>query len=209
LKISLQKIYPITDRVLSGLSHAEQVRQFIDGGATLIQIRDKTATSRELYDDAVEAVKLAHAAGAAIIINDRVDIAFMAGADGVHLGQDDLPPNAARRILGADAVIGVSTHSREQVEAAVAAADADYIAFGPIFSTTTKDNPDPLVGLEELARIRKLVTNVPAVAIGGINAGNLRSVLAAGADSAAMISEFYRQSSDISFRFKTLKAIAS
>jgi thiamine-phosphate pyrophosphorylase len=204
LKLSLQKIYPITDRNLSGLSHAEQVARFINGGATLIQIREKNLSSGEFFADAAAAVKIAREAGVRILINDRTDIALMSGADGVHLGQDDLPAVAARKLLGADAVIGVSTHSIQQVRDALVDGNADYIAFGPIFSTSTKIDPEPLVGLKDLAQVRKLVGEIPLVAIGGINRANLASVLRSRADSAAMISEFYCGPVDISSQFRSL-----
>jgi thiamine-phosphate pyrophosphorylase len=204
LKLSLQKIYPITDRNLSGLSHAEQVTRFIAGGATVIQIREKNLSSGEFFADAAAAVKIARAAKIRILINDRVDIALMAAADGVHLGQDDLPAAAARKLLGPDAVIGLSTHSIQQIREALSDGNADYIAFGPIFPTSTKTDHEPLVGLETLSQVRELVGVVPLVAIGGINRKNLASVLRAGAESAAMISEFYRQPVEISSRFRSL-----
>ena len=204
MKLSLQKIYPITDRNLSGLSHAEQVARFIDGGATLIQIREKNLSSGEFYADAEAAVKIAGEAKVRILINDRVDIALMTGADGVHLGQDDLPAAAARKLLGMDAVIGISTHSIQQIREALVDGNADYIAFGPIFPTSTKTDHEPLVGLEELVEARELHGDIPLVAISGINRVNLASVLRAGADSAAMISEFYRPRTEISSQFRSL-----
>lgn len=204
MKLSLQKIYPITDRNLSGLSHAEQVARFIDGGATLIQIREKNLPSGEFFGDAAAAVKIARNASVRILINDRVDIAMMSDADGVHLGQDDLPASAARKLLGADAIIGVSTHTIQQVGEALGDGNADYIAFGPIFPTSTKADHEPLVGLETLSEVRQLVDDLPLVAIGGINRINLASVLHAGADSAAMISEFYRSRTEISSQFRSL-----
>jgi thiamine-phosphate pyrophosphorylase len=204
LKLSLQKIYPITDRNLSGLSHAEQVARFIDGGATLIQIRDKNLSSGEFYADAEAAVKIAREAKVRILINDRVDIALMTAADGVHLGQDDLPAAAARKLLGMDAVIGISTHSIQQIREALVDGNADYIAFGPIFPTSTKTDHEPLVGLEELVEARELHGDIPLVAISGINRVNLASVLRAGADSAAMISEFYLPPIEISSQFRSL-----
>ena len=204
MKLSLQKIYPITDRNLSGLSHAEQVARFIDGGATLIQIRDKNLSSGEFYADAEAAVKIAREAKVRILINDRVDIALMTAADGVHLGQDDLPAAAARKLLGMDAVIGISTHSIQQIREALVDGNADYIAFGPIFPTSTKTDHEPLVGLEELVEARELHGDIPLVAISGINRVNLASVLRAGADSAAMISEFYLPPIEISSQFRSL-----
>ena len=188
----LPKIYPITDVSLSGLSHAEQVRRLIDGGATFIQLREKHASPREFFEAAKPAVELAHAANVRIIINDRVDIARALAADGVHLGQDDLPPNAARQILGSEAIIGYSTHSVEQAIQA-AKFDIDYIAIGPVFETTTKENPDPVVGLRGLTDVKKQIGTIPLVAIGGINLDNINKVFSAGADSSALISALVRQ----------------
>jgi thiamine-phosphate pyrophosphorylase len=184
---SIPRIYPITDTRVSGLSHLEQVKLLVDGGASFIQLREKVATSREFYAAAVECIAFARPLGVKIIINDRVDIALVTGADGVHLGQDDMPPEAARRVLGDKAIIGYSTHSVEQ---AIGAADmpVDYIAIGPVFGTTTKENPDPVVGLEGLAAVRSAIGDMPLVAIGGITEANISNVIAAGATSAAMIS---------------------
>ena len=208
MKFFLPKIYPITDRALSGLSHAEQVTQFAKGGAKLVQLRDKSSASGELYKAAVETVRAANEAGVKLLINDRVDIAMLAHAHGVHLGQDDLPPREARKLLGNDAIIGVSTHTLGQVKTALDDAVADYLAFGPIFETVTKPDHEPLVGIEGLRAIRAAAAGIPLVAIGGINAQNLVSVFDAGADSAAMIGEFYRSSAGISDSFRRLLEIA-
>ena len=209
MKITLPKIYPITDRDLSGLSHSQQVAQFAEAGAALIQIREKHASSREFHEDVVHAVAIARQRGVKIVVNDRVDIALLAGADGVHLGQDDLPPSAARRILGPNAVIGVSTHTPEQARRALTDGVADYIAFGPVFKTTTKADHEPVAGLEKLAEIRRETLGAPLVAIGGIGLENLASVLGAGADSAAIISEFYRSHGTIEQGFKELASAAT
>jgi thiamine-phosphate pyrophosphorylase len=187
VRFTLPKIYPITDTSLSGLSHRDQVEQLIDGGATLIQLREKRASPREFFQDARATLSIAHSAGIKLIINDRVDIALAIAADGVHLGQTDMPVEAARRLLGDDAIIGFSTHNVNQVEKAVRL-PIDYLAFGPIFPTATKENPDPIVGLTELAKIKNLVGSLPLVAIGGISANAVREVLASGADSVAVIS---------------------
>lgn len=182
------KIYPITDTRLSGLSHAEQVARLAAGGATLVQLREKLMTPREFYAEAEAAVRVARESGVRLIINDRADIALAAGADGVHLGQDDLDPAAARRLLGDDAIIGFSTHSVEQAALAAKIYPLDYIAVGPVFATTSKANPDPVIGLEGLRRVREVVGAIPLVAIGGITLANARAALAAGADSVALIS---------------------
>ena len=158
-RLELPWVYPITDRRLSGLSHAEQVRRLAAAGATLIQLREKHLPAGEFYKEAVKAVAAARKAGVILLINDRVDIAKMAGADGVHLGQDDLPPAAARELLGPDAIIGLSTHSITEATAA-AREPVDYIAFGPIFPTDTKPDTEPVVGLGQLAEIRNALPNV-------------------------------------------------
>jgi thiamine-phosphate pyrophosphorylase len=185
--MELPKLYPITDRRLSGQSHAEQVARLIQGGATFIQLREKHLSPREFYVEAEEALKVARSNGVKLVINDRADIALALGADGVHLGQDDMPPRAARALLGERAVIGCSTHSVEQAIAA-ARLPVDYIAVGPVFATTSKEKPDPQVGLEGLRRVREAVGSVKLVAIGGVTHENGPSVLAAGADSVAVIS---------------------
>jgi len=197
LNFTLPKIYPITDVSLSGISHAEQVERLVAGGATLIQLREKHASPRDFFEAAKRALEIAHEAGAKIIINDRADIARALGADGVHLGQDDLPPDAARQVLGSDAIIGFSTHSVEQAIKA-AAYNVDYIAIGPIFETTTKEKPDPVVGLYGLTEVKKNVGKIPLIAIGGINLNSINDVLAAGADSVALISAIIREPALIS-----------
>ena len=188
MKFTLPKIYPITDTRISGLSHLDQVRRLIAGGARLIQIRDKYAAAGEFFDAAVDAIRLAREHGVNIIINDRVDIAVTSDADGVHLGQDDLHPDDARRLLGENALIGLSTHSVEQARDAIRL-PVNYIAIGPVFGTTTKADPDPVVGLDGLKAVRDEIGDFPLVAIGGITRINARSVLDAGADSVAIISD--------------------
>jgi len=187
--ITLPKLYAISDRSLANLSNVEIARQLIDGGARLIQLRDKEATAKELFDAAREILPLTRAVGGRLIINDRVDVALTAEADGVHLGQEDLTVEEAREILGPDRIIGISTHNRSQFEAALRTS-ADYIAVGPVFATTSKENPDPVVGLEMLREVRAL-TDRPIVAIGGIDHSKAAEVLAAGADCVAVISALY------------------
>lgn len=182
----LPRVYPITDTQISGLSHAEQVALFADGGATVVQLRDKHASALEFYKQAKAALAVARERGVQIVINDRADIALAVGADGVHLGQDDLPPEAARRLLGDDVVIGFSTHNVKQaIEASTW--PIDYLAIGPIFETSTKQNPDPVVGLDGLKIVREAIGERPLVGIGGITPANARSVINAGADSVAII----------------------
>jgi thiamine-phosphate pyrophosphorylase len=189
MTLSLPKLYPITDARISGLSHAEQVERLAEGGATFVQLREKNASPRDFYMAAYEAVQVARRLGVQVIINDRVDIAIAVGADGVHLGQDDLPPEKARALLGASRIIGFSTHNLEQALAACSA-PVDYIAIGPAFQTSTKEKPDPVVGLEAIAKIKR-GTSKPLVAIGGITLELARSVIEAGADSVAIISDLY------------------
>ena len=193
---------------MSGLSHLEQVRRLADGGATLVQLRDKTASSRELYDTALEVVNFARSNAVSIIINDRVDIAMAVGADGIHLGQDDLHPKHARVLLGAHAIIGFSTHSLEQARLALEL-PVDYIAIGPVFGTSTKLDPDPVVGLDGLRSVREATFGAPLVAIGGINRTNAASVLAAGADSVAVISDLLSNPDDIAERFREFSQVAN
>jgi thiamine-phosphate pyrophosphorylase len=187
MPFSLPKIYPITDVRISGLTHAEQVERLAAGGATIIQLREKVASPRQFYEAAVEAMRVARRLGVQIIINDRTDIAIAVGADGVHLGQYDLPPQQARLLLGEYRVIGFSTHNLKQALEADSA-PVDYIALGPIFHTATKENPDPVVGLELIREVKSRISK-PLVAIGGITLDHARSVIAAGADSLAIISD--------------------
>jgi len=190
--MQLPRIYPITDVQLSGLSHPEQVELLSRGGATLIQLREKHLPVREFYEQA----KIAFQPGVQLIINDRVDLALAVGAHGVHLGQDDMPPGAARNLLGPDAVIGYSTHNVEQAIAAINL-PIDYLAIGPIFATTTKSDTAPVLGLEGLRAVREAIGRFPLVAIGGITHANAREVIQAGADSVAVISAVWSNSGRI------------
>lgn len=191
----LPKIYPLTDVLTSGLSHAEQVSRCAEARATLVQLREKLLPAATFFEQARDAVKVAREKQVTIIINDRVDIALAVHADGVHLGQEDLPPAAARKLLGNSALIGYSTHSVEQARQALSY-PIDYIAIGPIFGTTTKENPDPQVGLEGLRAVKAVVGDLPLVAIGGISVTEVAEVLEAGADSVALISGLWRQPKD-------------
>ena len=149
------KIYPITDTRIVKLSHTEQVVKLIEGGAEFIQLREKFLSPKKFYEDALEAIKIARGENVKIIINDRVDIALALKADGVHLGQDDLSPIAARQILGENALIGFSTHNLQQISEAVRL-PIDYAAIGPVFTTTTKENSDATVGIEIVKKARKI-----------------------------------------------------
>ena len=183
---STNRIYPITDRLLSGLSHAEQVLALAKRGMSVIQLREKNLSSGEFYREAEQAMKIARAHDVKIIINDRVDIALALRADGVHLGQDDLPVEAARRLLGENVLIGWSTHNLAQAQLATRL-PIDYLAIGPICPTSTKESTNPPVNLAGLAAVRQAVPRLPLVAIGGLNAGNLHATIGAGADALAMI----------------------
>ena len=183
----LPRVYALTDVRVSGLTHAEQVELLSAGGATLIQLREKEMTPREFYEQAKAAVAVALRCGVQLIVNDRVDVALAVGAHGVHLGQDDMPPDAARRLLGPETVMGYSTHNIEQAIAATKL-PIDYLAIGPIFATTSKSDTAPVLGLDGLRIVRQAIGTFPLVAIGGISHTNAREVMAAGADSVAVIS---------------------
>lgn len=199
MSITLPRLYAITDASLSGISHAEQVERLSLGGARMIQLREKRKSAREFFIEAEAALRVARERGVRLIINDRVDIALALDADGVHLGQDDMPPEAARRILGASAIIGFSTHNLAQAVAA-ASLPIDYLAFGPLFPTSSKENPDAVVGLDGLRRVRSSLPSLPLVAIGGITPANAPEVLAAGADSLAVVSALLADAAQIEAR---------
>jgi thiamine-phosphate pyrophosphorylase len=199
----LPKVYAITDVGLSGLPHAKQTELLSDGGATLVQLREKTLSPFEFFQQAIVAVEFARKRGVQVIVNDRVDIALTVKADGVHLGQDDLPPQAARRVLGAEATIGYSTHNIEQVRRALNL-PIDYLAIGPIFSTTSKFDTEPVLGLDGLRAVKKIVSKLPIVAIGGITRQNANAVIAAGATSVAVISTLLSDQKLISDRTRSL-----
>ena len=185
-------LYPIVDvAALGERAVGSAVAALAAGGAKVVQFRAKGLSDRRFLDLAAEALAAAHAGGAALIVNDRPDVALILGADGVHLGQDDLDPRAVRPLLPPGALLGVSTHNLEQVERA-AGAPVDYLAIGPVFPTRSKAAPDPVVGLEMVRKARALVTG-SLVAIGGITEENARSVVDAGADGVAVISALLSQ----------------
>ncbi|HWN08914.1 MAG TPA: thiamine phosphate synthase [Pyrinomonadaceae bacterium] len=193
------RFYPLTDRYLSKLSHAEQVAHLARQGARLVQLREKLLSPAEFYVEAAAAIRVGRDLGVKIIINDRVDIALALEADGVHLGQDDLPPEAARSILGEKAIIGFSTHNVEQARQALQM-PVDYIATGPVFATSTKANAEKPLGLLELSRIREVVGETPLVAIGGITSENSQSVIEAGADAVAVIRDIWASQNSLADR---------
>ena len=201
----LPKIYPLTDSRLTSLTHAEQCKRLIEGGAEFIQIREKHASSGGFLAAAEAALNIARTENVRIIINDRVDLALILKAAGVHLGQNDLPPGKAREILGKDALIGLSTHSVGQALEAIKL-PVDYIAVGPVFQTNTKENPDAVVGLEGVRQVREAIGAFPLVAIGGIDFGNYRDVLEAGADSVAVISGLLSDPGKIADTYKRFAA---
>ena len=186
--ISPPRLYAIAD---SGFGDPVEIAQkLFDAGVRLIQLRNKTASSRVLLEQTSQIVSIAPE-GCQVIVNDRADVAVLGGAHGVHLGQDDLPPDAARMVVPDSTLIGVSTHSLEQ--ALIASKErVDYIAVGPIFETSTKENTSPVVGLKGLSEICKMV-DCRVVAIGGIEFSNAAAVLGAGATSVAVISDLIGQ----------------
>jgi thiamine-phosphate pyrophosphorylase len=184
-------LYAIVDVAsLGGRSVRASIAELALGGARLVQFRAKGLTDRLLFEQSVEAVAGAREAGVPLVLNDRPDIALIIGADGVHVGQEDLPPEECRRLLGADAIVGVSTHNREELRAAVDA-PVDYVAVGPVFPTVTKQATAPVVGLDFL-RLARGITSKPLVAIGGITRANVAEVASAGADGVAVISDLLR-----------------
>lgn len=203
MDFQLPKVYPITDANITKLSHLEQVKQLIAGGAKLIQLREKHASPKEFYESAKEVMDFVQNTDVKIIINDRIDIALTVKADGVHLGQDDISPISAREILGEDAIIGFSTHNViEAIEATKF--PLNYVAIGPIFDTATKENPDATIGIDGLKSVREAIGNFPLVAIGGIDFENYHPVLENGADSVAIISAILKPSNQIAANLNRL-----
>jgi thiamine-phosphate pyrophosphorylase len=189
------RFYAIIDpALLSGTGDqaarlAAFARELVKGGATLIQYRNKSGSGRQMLSEARE-LRRALGSQVRLIMNDRADLCLAAGFDGVHVGQEDLSPEGARAVVGDGLWVGVSTHSVEQVREAEQTS-ADYIALGPVFATTSKQNSDPVVGLEGV-RAARAATRKPLVAIGGITRLNCTSVIEAGADSVAVISDLLR-----------------
>ena len=170
--------------------------ELVTAGVSLIQYRNKSGDAREMLNQALELRRRSRTTASAphiprLVMNDRADLCLAAEFDGVHVGQDDLSPESARKIIGRDRWLGVSTHNPDQV-AEADRTSADYIAIGPVFATASKVNPDPVIGLAGIRRARQL-TRKPLIAIGGITRGNCRSVIEAGADSVAVISDLIRE----------------
>ena len=184
-------IYLVTDDgCLQGRALIDCVREALEGGVTLVQYRAKTASSAEMYAEALQLKALCDSFNVPLIINDRLDIAMAVGAAGVHLGQDDLPCAAARKLLGEDYIIGVSAHNPAEAKTALQSG-ADYLGCGAVFGTATKADVQKL-GTDGLAAICK-AKGLPVVGIGGVTADNYREVRAAGADGAAIVSGILAQ----------------
>ncbi|WP_348269397.1 thiamine phosphate synthase [Edaphobacter paludis] len=190
--MGLPKLYPILDAgLLAARGHdlrwaADQLKK---AGVELLQYRDKAGSPQSVLQNAAAIREAFAGAACRLILNDRADLAVLASWDGVHVGQGDLLPEDARRVVGAQRWVGVSTHNDEQVQRADASS-ADYVAVGPVFATGTKLDAEPVIGLDGLRRARVLTTK-PIVAIGGITRANARSVIEAGADSVAVISALF------------------
>jgi len=181
------RLYAIVDRTTldaRGIAVADFARELREAGVRLVQYRDKGYGPQEILRAANQIDEAFEGAEVTRMMNDRADLAVLAGWDGVHVGQGDLGVEAARRVMGAG-IVGISTHNEEQVRVAVEGAP-DYVAVGPVFATASKANPDPVVGLGSVRRARAM-TELPIVAIGGITLANARSVIDAGADSVALI----------------------
>ncbi len=170
-------LYGIIDKRFSSYSHYDIAKQLLDGGIKIIQLREKILTDKEFVENAIKIKKLTENYDALFIVNDRIDIAVICDADGVHLGQGDIDVKIARNFLGENKIIGLSTHNFAQVKDAIEI-KPDYIGFGPIFPTKSKENPDPVVGVDNLRKILKEVRSIfPVVAIGGINLNNIKDVI--------------------------------
>jgi len=184
-----RRLYLITDRTISGLTHTEIAKRAIHAGVRIIQLREKEMSKKELCKEALIIRNLTLKHNATFIINDYVDIALVANADGVHLGQDDMPVKEARKVIGRYKIIGVSTHTlRQAIDAQNSG--ADYIGFGPVFKTKTKDAGKPK-GIKYLIEIKKHI-KIPVVAIGGITSENALAVLNRGAEAIAVISDILK-----------------
>ena len=196
----LPRFYPILDTevaVRCGIDPVSAAAKILEAGARILQFRHKGFLSREVYTQMERVAALCREARVPFVVNDRADLARLMGA-ALHLGQDDLPPTAARQLTGPETLIGFSTHNQRQLRAAQSE-PVDYLALGPIFGTASKQNPDPVVGLDELRRLRPL-TERPLVAIGGVTRGNAGEVLAAGANSLAVIGDLFPEDGNLRAR---------
>jgi thiamine-phosphate pyrophosphorylase len=186
-RLVLPRLYVILDARLVTTSETEIAQKLADAGVRLLQYRNKRASARELFEVAKRLSARLRPQGVTFIVNDRADIAAAVDASGIHVGQEDLPVAGARMLAGSERIVGVSTHSAAQFEEAVATT-ANYIAVGPVFATSSKDSPDPVVGVELIRRVRGL-TEKSIVAIGGITLETAAEVIRAGADSVAVIGD--------------------
>ncbi len=183
------KVYLITDRKQTKMTVPDAVRLALKGGARAIQVREKDLPVRELLSLAQELRAITRDFKARLFINDRLDVAVAAEADGVHLGHQSMPPEAARRIVGMRMLIGVSTHTIEEARAAQAGG-ADFVTFGPVFLTPSKAPFGQPVGLDGLKAVKNAI-GIPLFALGGVKSGNISRILGAGADGVAMISDVF------------------
>ena len=190
MPLVLPRLYVILDAALADASVEQLAENLFAAGVRLFQYRDKRASGGELLRNARTLGEQLVPRGATFLVNDRPDVAYLAGASGVHVGQDDVSAEDARAVVGPSKLVGVSTHNRAQFEVALKTS-ADYLAVGPIFATGSKENPDPMVGTALLKELRGL-TDRPIVAIGGITLERAREVVEAGADSVAVISDLLR-----------------
>jgi thiamine-phosphate pyrophosphorylase len=189
--MTLPRFYPILDTAAVeryGGDLLKAAEELLAAGAKIVQLRHKAHFTRELYEHATVIADLCVQAGALFVVNDRADVAMLLNA-AVHVGQDDLQPTDVRAIAGSERVVGFSTHNEAQLRAATGE-PIDYVALGPIFGTSSKDNPDPRVGVEELRRLKPMA-NLPLVAIGGITRETAEDVWSAGADSIAVVGDLY------------------
>jgi len=182
-----------------GIDPVKAARQILDAGARILQYRHKAFLSREAFSWLENIAVLTQAAGAILVVNDRADLAKMFNA-ALHLGQDDLLPSIARRVVRPDTIVGFSTHNEAQLRAA-SEEPTDYLALGPLFGTATKENPDPTVGLDDFRRLRSL-SNRPLVAIGGITRANAMQAIDAGADSVAVIGDLFPEDGNVGSRIR-------
>ncbi len=186
MRLVLPRLYVILDATLITSPERDCARSLAEAGVRLLQYRNKSASARHYLESSREIAEAVRSRQVAFFVNDRPDVALLSGASGVHVGQDDLSVEQSRAAIGRDKLVGISTHNLAQFEAA-AQSSADYIAVGPIFTTSSKANPDPVVGLDLLRKVRPL-TAKPIVAIGGISLDRASAVIEAGADSIAVIS---------------------
>ena len=189
-RLVLPRLYVILDAALLTVPETDCAQELATAGVRLLQYRNKRASGRELFETSKKLLLLLSPLGVSLVVNDRPDVAAVAGANGVHVGQEDLGVEEVRRVVGAEKLVGVSTHNLEQFERA-AASSVDYIAVGPIFTTGTKSNLDPVVGTQFIREVRPL-TDKPIVAIGGITLQRAPEIIESGADSVAVISDILR-----------------